>query len=86
MDNVARTGPAMATKMACVAALGAGDIRYGYNLGSFECEKVDECSKGNHETSFRHWKISAGGGSQVSLNEFKRVYKRVYNANGEEPG
>ena len=43
-----------------------------------------EYGSGNHEIGIRHWKIAAEGGSQMSLNELRKIYN---NADGKmRPG
>ena len=53
-----------------------GDMCARHNIGNSEYES------GNCEIGIRHWKIAAEAGSQLSLNNLKKIY----NADGKKPG
>ena len=64
---------ALFTKVAAIR----GNVEGRHNIGAIEYDE-----RGNHELGIRHWKITAEGGSQPSLN----ALKAIYNADGEVPG
>ena len=54
-----------------------GDINARHNIGILEYQVL-----GNHDVAIRHWKISAEGGNQMSIEWLNRIF----NADGKMPG